>query len=67
MGTRRKRRRDKDESARAWARRVLGNSGAGCESFAEPRGWALKWDGESLPDDSEVEDGEAPPHAEETS
>ena len=67
MGTRGKRMQDKEKGVRAWARRVLANSGAGGESFAEPRGWALKWDGESLPDDSEVEDEEAPPHSEETS
>jgi hypothetical protein len=35
------------------ADRVLANSGATRESFAEPRGWSLKWDGASLPEDRE--------------
>jgi hypothetical protein len=36
--------------------RVLANSGATGESFAEPRGWSLKWDGTSLPEDEESPD-----------
>ena len=47
------------QSARPRAQRILANSGAGEERFAEPRGWALRWDGASLPEDRDVEDGEA--------
>ncbi len=49
-----------EQTARARAQRVLANSGAGGERFAEPRGWALKWDGAALPEDKDVEDGGFP-------
>lgn len=45
-----------DEKARARAQRVLANSGAGEERFAEPRGWSVKWDVSGLPQDAEVTD-----------
>jgi len=50
-----------DEKARARALRVLANSGAGEERFAEPRGWSVKWDGTALPDDAEVAEAGASP------
>jgi hypothetical protein len=50
-----------DEKARARALRVLANSGAGEQRFAEPRGWSLKWDGTGLPDDAELADAGALP------
>jgi hypothetical protein len=43
----------------ARAQRVLADSGASEERFGEPRGWALKWDGPSLPEDREVKEGES--------
>ncbi len=45
------------ETAHARAEKVLANSGATSAKFAEPQGWALKWDGAALPDDTEPEDG----------
>ncbi len=45
-----------EQAARTRAQRVLADGEAGAERFAEPRGWALKWDGASLPEDSEVGD-----------
>lgn len=48
-----------EKSARTRAQRVLANSGASEERFAEPRGWALRWDGAALPEDGDVEGGEA--------
>ena len=38
---------------RAWAQRVLANSGADQEGFGEPQGWSLKWDGAGFPEDTE--------------
>jgi hypothetical protein len=46
-----------DEVARKRALRVLAGSGASAEQFGEPRGYALEWDGPSLPEDKEVEEG----------
>jgi len=46
-----------DEVARKRALRVLAGSGASAEQFGEPRGYALDWDGPSLPEDKEVEEG----------
>lgn len=56
---RRESRQEGEARARARAQRVLADSGASGEQFGEPRGWALKWDGPSLPEDREVEEGEA--------
>jgi len=56
METRQSRRSRTEREARAKAERVLADSGASGERFAEPRGWALKWDGPSLPEDREVEE-----------
>jgi hypothetical protein len=50
-----------DEKARARALRVLANSGAGEQRFAEPRGWSLEWDGTGLPDDAELAEAGALP------
>ena len=50
-----------DEKARARALRVLAGSGASTEQFGEPRGYALNWDGPSLPDDAELADAGALP------
>jgi hypothetical protein len=52
-----------EERAGVWARRVLANSGAGAESFTEPQGWALKWDGETFTENGEVEGVETTPRA----
>jgi len=57
METRRDRESKQEGEARARAQRVLADSGASGEQFGEPRGWALKWDGPSLPEDREVEEG----------
>jgi hypothetical protein len=46
-----------DDMARKRALRVLAGSGASAEQFGEPRGYALEWDGTSLPEDKEVEEG----------
>ena len=35
--------------------KVVANSGATSEHFGEPQGWALKWDGAALPDDTKPE------------
>ena len=51
--------------ARAWAQRVLANSGAGEEPFSEPQGWSLKWDGDGFPDETEGLDRGAPSEAQE--
>jgi hypothetical protein len=48
---------DSRHQAEARAQRVLADSGASEERFGEPRGWALKWDGPSLPEDREVKEG----------
>jgi hypothetical protein len=48
-----------EQEARVRSERVLANSGAARENFGEPRGWALKWDGTGLPEDTEVTDGGA--------
>jgi len=56
METRQSRRSRTEREARAKAERVLADSGASGERFGEPRGWALKWDGPSLPEDREVEE-----------
>jgi hypothetical protein len=50
-----------EKKARTRALRVLANSGAGEERFAEPRGWSVKWDGTSFPDDAEVAEAGASP------
>jgi hypothetical protein len=58
METRQERLSRQEREARAKAEeRVLADSGASGERFGEPRGWALKWDGPSLPEDREVEEG----------
>jgi len=59
MESRENRQDTSEQKARARAQRVLANSGAGEERFAEPRGWALRWDGAALPEDRDVEDGGA--------
>ncbi len=46
-----------EEAARKRALKVLAGSGASAELFGEPRGYALEWDGSSLPEDKEVEEG----------
>lgn len=56
METGQERRSRQEREARAKAERVLADSGASGERFGEPRGWALKWDGLSLPEDREVEE-----------
>jgi len=49
---------------RAQREKVLANSGATSDNFAEPQGWALKWDGEAFPDDEEGEsEGSSSPPA----
>jgi len=60
MDTRSGNKSDGERRESRWADRVLANSGATGEGFAEPRGWALKWDGASLPEDGESL-GEAAP------
>ena len=58
----------KDASAkrdRARVQRVLANSGAGEEGFAEPQGWSLKWDGAGFPEDAEGSDTGDPPESRE--
>jgi hypothetical protein len=45
---------------RAWAQRVLANSGADQEGFGEPQGWSLKWDGAGFAEDAEGSDREHP-------
>ncbi len=40
---------------RAKRDKVLANSGATSESFAEPQGWALRWDGAAFAGDGEGE------------
>jgi hypothetical protein len=48
--------KSQEKKARERAQRVLANSGAGEQRFAEPRGWSVKWDGTGLPDDAELAD-----------
>jgi hypothetical protein len=48
---------------RAWIRRVLANSGADEEGFAEPQGWSLKWDGDGFPEEAEGSDRGDPPES----
>lgn len=60
MASRSERKREGKGKASRQAERVLANSGATTEGFAEPRGWSLKWDGPSLPEDEETEQGAAP-------
>jgi hypothetical protein len=60
MNNRSERKSEGREKARAQAERVLANSGATGEGFAEPRGWSLKWDGPSLPEDQDAERQAAP-------
>jgi hypothetical protein len=60
MDTRSGRKPDRERKESRRADRVLANSGATGESFGEPRGWALKWDGASLPEDGESLDEAAP-------
>ena len=55
-----------EERARVRSERVLANSGATGENFGEPRGWALKWDGTGLPEDTEATDGGALSEAQES-
>lgn len=45
----------KPQVARAMTEKVVANSGATSEHFGEPQGWALKWDGAALPDDTKPE------------
>ena len=59
MNSRKDRLSAAEEKARVRSERVLANSGATGENFGEPRGWALKWDGTGLPEDTEVTDGGA--------
>jgi hypothetical protein len=60
MGSRSEKKAEGKGKARRQAERVLANSGATTEGFAEPRGWSLKWDGPSLPEDEEMEQEAAP-------
>jgi hypothetical protein len=60
MGTRSGKKSDREWGESKRAERVLANSGATREGFAEPRGWSLKWDGASLPEDGESPDEAAP-------
>jgi hypothetical protein len=60
MDTRSGKKSDGERRESSRADRVLANSGATGESFAEPRGWALKWDGASLPEDGKPLDEAAP-------
>jgi hypothetical protein len=60
MDTRSGKKSDRERGESKRAERVLANSGATRESFAEPRGWSLKWDGASLPEDGESPDEAAP-------
>jgi hypothetical protein len=60
METRREAESKPEHEARTRAARVLAGSGASTEHFGEPRGYALKWDGLSLPEDGEVEEGGTP-------
>ena len=46
-----------EQAARKRALKVLAGSGASAELFGEPRAYALEWDGPSLPEDKEVEEG----------
>jgi len=46
-----------EQAARKRALKVLAGSGASAELFGEPRAYALEWDGLSLPEDKEVEEG----------
>jgi len=52
-----------DDMARKRALKVLAGSGASSEQFGEPRAYALEWDGPSLPEDKEVEEGSSTPLA----
>jgi hypothetical protein len=60
MDSRRDRGSEGQEKTHARVDRVLANSGATTEGFAEPRGWSLKWDGPSLPEDEDTEQESAP-------
>jgi len=55
METQDRARADNELMDRAKREKVLANSGATSESFPEPQGWALKWDGAAFPDDEEGE------------
>jgi hypothetical protein len=59
MNSKEDRRGAAEQEDRMRSERVLANSGATGENFGEPRGWALKWDGTGLPEDTEVTDGGA--------
>ena len=41
-------RKSAQEATRPTAEQGLQDSSRACEEFAEPRGWALKWDGFAL-------------------
>jgi hypothetical protein len=60
MDTRSRKKSDREPGEGKRTDRVLANSGATGEGFAEPRGWSLKWDGASLPEDGDAADEAAP-------
>ena len=66
MGSGENRQDSRAQRDRARVQRVLANSGADEEGFAEPQGWSLKWDGDGFPEDTEGSDKGDPPESEES-